>query len=130
MTGHQREHRYFQVFPLPDFGIDGDFEVAWIQLAIDGALAALAERPLAVRLHTLAGAPVLTNLTPIAEQIFEIPRPVPARVEVSFARALVPRGHALVIELLVANESRAAEPARIDATSGAQLLVTIHGHER
>lgn len=130
MTGHQREHRYLRVFPLPAFGIDCDFEIAWVQIAIDEALAALAERPLAVRLHTLAGAPVLTNLTRIAEQILVIPRPAPDRVEVSFSGAFVPRGHALVVELLAADDPGGTEPARIDTTSGARLLMTLHGHER
>jgi hypothetical protein len=63
MADFHAENRYFRIVPLGDFGIAGDFEVARVHVGIREALSPQARSPVAVRLHTLAGEPLVTNLT-------------------------------------------------------------------
>jgi hypothetical protein len=154
MTGHHAERRYFRVLPLADFGIAGDFEVTTIRLVAGEAPGFLTGPRIGVRLHSLAGERLLANLTLIVEQAVEVPAPAPAEIELAFAEAVIPGGHALVLEIFVPGDqnarddhgrgvdddgggpgraappARAAEPALIDTTSGVQLRMTILGRER
>lgn len=114
MADFHEENRYFRILPLGELGIAGDFEVSRVRVGIRDALGPPARHPVAVRLHTLAGEPLVTNLTQIAEQRIEVTpdattdatTTVPPQVDVPFSSALIPSGSTLVVEVFLADGLR------------------------
>jgi hypothetical protein len=154
MADFHAENRYFRIFPLGAFGIAGDFEVARVQVGIREVLGSRSRTPVAVRLHTLAGEPLVTNLTQIAEELIDLPVEVPTQVEVPFSNAVVPMGRALVVEVFIPGDLERrddsvpgmdgngasspgfpapacrAEPAPIPAAPDVRMIMTVYGRER
>lgn len=155
MVDCHAENRYFRIVPLGDFGIAGDFEVARVQIGIREPLGPQARTHLAVRLHTLAGEPLVTNLTQIAEKLLDVPGEVPTQVDVPFSDAVVPTGSMLVVEVFIpgglerrddlmtgmdengarrhgflAASACRAEPVPIPTTPDVHLVMTVYGRER
>ncbi len=155
MADFHVENRYFRIVPLGAYGIAGDFEVARVQVGIREALGPPARPPGAVRLHTLAGEPLVTNLTQIAEERIEFSVEVPTQVDVPFSNAIIPMGSTLVIEVFIPGDLERrddhvismdgngacrhgiraapawrAEPVSICTTPDVHLVMTIYGRER
>lgn len=115
MADFQAENRYFRILRLRDLGIAADFEVQRVRVGIREALGERPCMPAIVRLHTLTGEPLVTNLAQIAERRIELPAGVPTQMEVGFSDAVVPGGSTLVVEVYLPDQLPALLPDRLPA---------------
>jgi hypothetical protein len=102
----QADNSYFRVFRLADFGVEGDFEVADVQIGVESADAADGTQPAQVFLYTLAeGLPLeRANLALVTMQSYQIPDQE-ASIHTMPIAAVIPAGATLVVEFFVPDGS-------------------------
>lgn len=96
-----RENSYYRVFTLADEGIDSDFNVTSVRIAVESASTPdSSAQPATVRLHTLAGDLLIANMTQIASADIEVAPQGQTSIDVPI-EATVPAGSTLVLELFI-----------------------------
>jgi len=103
LTGYTRENSYYRVFRLADFGVNTAFTAQRVDVGIEDAEPGGSSQSFTVRLHTLNGAFLTANLTPIAGQVVTAPVTTTGLVmPVALSPAgVAPAGSTLVVEILV-----------------------------
>ncbi len=97
-TGQHRDNRYMRTYPLAEAGITTDFAVTSVDVGIETAESTGATQLIDVRIHTLAGAFVLANLTQIASETVAVPPQTGSILNVPIV-GVVPAGSTLVVEV-------------------------------
>ena len=95
----QPDTSWYRVFHLPDFGIDGQFTVASVDIGVGNALAPSGQQPLTVNLYTLSGEFVLANLTPIGSNTVSVADGVIFSIITIPVVGVAPPGSTLVVEI-------------------------------
>jgi hypothetical protein len=96
----QPETSFYRVFDLPDFGIDGQFTVSSVDVAVGDSLAPSGSQPMTVNLYTLTGPFVLANLTLIGSSTVNVADGVTATIINVPVLGVAPPGSTLVVERL------------------------------
>ena len=91
---------YFRVFRLPDFDINGEFDISTVRVGIESAFSPSGTQPLEVRLHTLADRAdlLLANLTPLESTEVMVEDQSTTLLDVPI-EVTVPAGARLVVEI-------------------------------
>ena len=95
------DNSYYRVFDLPALGVDRDLAIDRVSFGIQSASAGAAtEQPIDIKLHTLDGELLVSNLTELATTRLSVPNQSQTIVEADI-EALAPAGSTLVVEILV-----------------------------
>jgi hypothetical protein len=103
-SGNTLANSYYRVYDLPTYGITDSLKVNGIEIGIEEATTSVGQQLLAVKLYTLNGDFVVSNLTLIASANYTITDQVLTKVTLPIT-AVVPAGSKLVVEVYSPNLS-------------------------
>ena len=99
-SGFTFENHYWRAFDLPTFGINGEFEVCEVQIAVEAAVSIAGTQPLSVSLYsTTVGTFPAGTLTPIGNASLSVPDQDQTFLSVPITGS-VPPASALVVEVV------------------------------
>jgi len=117
---YHRENRYFRVFRLTDFDVQGPFNIEKLVFGVESAIS-IADQLIQVRVHRLTGLPKLANLEVLTSKIVGVANGTTKElVNVDLTPTVVPAGTTLVAEIYLPDGQATGSFLRIGANVDGQ----------